>query len=229
MKMPTRMLQKLKRETKKTTVRWLQYQSSQLKKKRLRLYSRMIRKSSAIDDLLYTSRNMEAVREQMLQVNLFKLIIEVHNVYKVLLPQNKQTRNHDDWFDEIDEKIMQFKHKIHSWIREAEMDRDDKVMKNRWSASESFASNKKQAFKQIIFKLKVLEEALNLEGEAVDGRTLCRSSIHGKEAVSWTRSPETEVWRAVCQIKDKAEDLKDLEDVNVEDIKDAILNMVKSH
>ena len=142
MKIPTGMLQKLKIETRKTNVRWLQYQSSQLKKKRLRLYSRMIRKSSAIDDLLYT---VEAVREQMLQVNLFKLIKEVHNVYNALLPRNKQTRNHDDWFDEIDEKIMQFKHKIHSWIREAEMDRDDKVMKNRSSASGSFASNKKSS------------------------------------------------------------------------------------
>ena len=54
---------------------WLEYQSSQLEEKRSRLYSRLIRKSNAVNDLLYSPRNVEVMREQMLQVDdLFKMV-----------------------------------------------------------------------------------------------------------------------------------------------------------
>ena len=52
----------------KPTPRWLQYQSDQLQERRTMLNRRIIRKSSAVDSLLYSSRNVEAVREQMLQI-----------------------------------------------------------------------------------------------------------------------------------------------------------------
>ena len=60
---------------KKHTSCWLEYQSSQLEEKRSRLYSRLIRKSNAVNDLLYSPRNVEVMREQMLQVDdLFKMV-----------------------------------------------------------------------------------------------------------------------------------------------------------
>ena len=66
--------------------RWLEYQSSQLEEKRSRLYSRLIRKSNAMIGLLYSPRNAEVVREQMLQVDdLFKIVTEVHKKYNALL------------------------------------------------------------------------------------------------------------------------------------------------
>ena len=69
-----------KRE-KKHTACWLEHQSSQLEKKRSRLYSRLIRKINAVNGLLYCPRNIKVVRKQMLQVDdLFMMVIEVHKI-----------------------------------------------------------------------------------------------------------------------------------------------------
>ena len=73
-----------------------------------------------MDELLYSLRNVEAVREQMLQINgVFKMLTEVHREYNSLLPLEMQEQD-GDWFDDIDEKMMSFKNKIHNWIKDAE-------------------------------------------------------------------------------------------------------------
>ena len=52
---------------------------------------RIIRKSSAVDSLLYSSRNVETVREQMLQIDhMFKQLMHVHKEYNSLLPLEAQ-------------------------------------------------------------------------------------------------------------------------------------------
>ena len=67
----------------KHTARWLKYQSSQQEEKTSR--SRLIRKSNAVNDLLYSPRNFEVVREQMLQVDdLFKMVTGGHRVQYVV-------------------------------------------------------------------------------------------------------------------------------------------------
>ena len=87
---------------KKHTARWLEYPSSQLEDKRNRLYSSLIRTSNAVNDLLYSPRNVEVVREQMLQADdLFQMVTEVHKEYNALLPVEQQDKD-KDWFDEID-------------------------------------------------------------------------------------------------------------------------------
>ena len=53
----------------KPTPRWLQYHVEQLEKKRKMVERRIIRKSSAVNSSLYSSRNLETVREQMLEVD----------------------------------------------------------------------------------------------------------------------------------------------------------------
>ena len=50
----------------KPTLRWLQYQVVQLEEKTKMVKRRIIRKSSAVDSLPYSSRNVETVREKML-------------------------------------------------------------------------------------------------------------------------------------------------------------------
>ena len=104
----------------KPTERWLAYQTSQLEERRRKLHSRLLRKSRAVDEPLYSVRNVEAVREQMLQIDgVFKMLLEVHREYNFLLPLEMQEQD-EDWFDDIDEKLMSFKNKIHNWIRDAE-------------------------------------------------------------------------------------------------------------
>ena len=52
---------------------------------------RIIRKSGAVDSLLYSSRNMETVREQMLQIDdMFKQLMDVYKEYNSLLPLEVQ-------------------------------------------------------------------------------------------------------------------------------------------
>ena len=53
----------------KPTPRWLQYQVEQLEEKRKMVERRIIRKSSDVNSSLYSSRNLETVREQMLEVD----------------------------------------------------------------------------------------------------------------------------------------------------------------
>ena len=66
---------------------WLDYQTSQLEERRSKLHSRIIKKLSAIDELLQSARNIEAVWEQMRQLDdNFKMLMEVHKEYNSLLP-----------------------------------------------------------------------------------------------------------------------------------------------
>ena len=49
-----------------------------------------------MNDLLYSPRNVEVVREQMLQVDdLFKMVTEVHKEYNALLPVKQQDKDED--------------------------------------------------------------------------------------------------------------------------------------
>ena len=43
------------------------------------------------------------------------MLIEVHREYKFFLTLEMQEQD-EDWFNDIDEKMMSFKNKIHSWI-----------------------------------------------------------------------------------------------------------------
>ena len=109
----------------KPTERWLAYQTSQLEERR-KLHSRLLRKSSAVDELLYSVRNVEAVKQQMLQIDgVFKMLIEVHRKYNSLLPLEMQEQD-EDWFHDINEKMMPFKNKIHNWIRDPDHERKER-------------------------------------------------------------------------------------------------------
>ena len=98
--------------TEKRSIRWLF-----LEKKRSKLISREIRMSSEIDDLMYSSQNGIAVKEELEQLNdMFKMLVEIH----------EELENIDDqytdklWFEDIDLKLFSFKHKVHNWLREVE-------------------------------------------------------------------------------------------------------------
>ena len=130
----------------KPTPRWLQYQVEQLQEKRKMVKRRIVRKSSAVDSLLYSSRNVGAVREQMLQIDdMFKQLMNVQKEYNSLLPLEAQ-EDDKKWFDDIDADMLVFKQKIHNWIREAEHDRDAELkekasVKSKRSKSSSKSSS----------------------------------------------------------------------------------------
>ena len=70
---------------------------------------RTVRKSSVVDSLLYSSRNVETVREQMLQIDdMFKQLMDVHKEYNSLLPLEAQ-EDDKKLFDDIDADMLVFK------------------------------------------------------------------------------------------------------------------------
>ena len=82
-----------------------------MKEKKQIITSSLLRKCGIVEDLLYSSRNMIAIEEEMLQLNMFKLLMSMHREYSVTLSKEQQMEN-KDWFDLNDEEVFAFKRKI---------------------------------------------------------------------------------------------------------------------
>ena len=128
----------------KLTEKGREYKMALLEKKRSKLVSRVIRKSSEIDDLMYSFQNGIAVKEELQKLNdMFEMLVEIH----------EELENVDDhytdelWFEDIDQKVFSFKHKVHNWLRE--------VKKLDKSGRSSKSSQLFQVIKKVINKGKV--------------------------------------------------------------------------
>ena len=97
--------------------------------------SRIIRKSSETDVLLYSHKNDVTVKEELAQLSdTFKLIEDI-NQEMIELDDNY---TEGLWFTDIDEKVFSFKHKVHNWLREGyEMQRIEKKSCSRSTSSKS--------------------------------------------------------------------------------------------
>ena len=84
----------------------LAYEKETLKEWSRKVNSRLIRKYSTIEDLLFFSKNIIAVEEEIKQFNdLFKMLLDAHQEYNQLFGD-------DDWFD-VDIQVCSFKRKVH--------------------------------------------------------------------------------------------------------------------
>ena len=93
--------------------RGLSLKKSTLLDKRRKLNSRLLRLSGVVEDLMYPSKNQVAVEEEMAQFSfVFKELHQVHQEYQSLLSEVEKGDD-EDWFEEVDEKIFTFKHKVH--------------------------------------------------------------------------------------------------------------------
>ena len=105
----------------------------------------------------------------MLQINgVFKMLTEVHREYNSLLPLEMQEKD-GDWFDDIDEKMMSFKNKIHNWIKDAEHEKKkeqlssksrsvtSKHSSSRKSSSSPFSSRSSKGKRALQEKLRMAE------------------------------------------------------------------------
>ena len=101
------------------TEKGLPYKKETLRERRRKINGRLIRKYSTIEDLLFSSKNVIAVEEEMKQFNdLFKMLLDAHQEYNQLLGDDERGRD-DDWFDDVDTQVCSFKRKVHCWLREA--------------------------------------------------------------------------------------------------------------
>ena len=94
-----------------------EYRISILDKKKSSSVSRIVRKSSKINDLLYSYQNSTTVKEELAQLNnIYKLIVEIiDEMTEIDVNHSKEL-----WFAKFDEKIFSFKHKVHNWLREGQ-------------------------------------------------------------------------------------------------------------
>ena len=89
-----------------------------LRERRRNINSRLIRKYSTTEDLLFSTKNIIAVEEEMKELNdLFKMLLDVHQEYNQLLGDDERGR--DDWFDNVDTQVCSFKRNVHCWLRQA--------------------------------------------------------------------------------------------------------------
>ena len=74
------------------------------------MHSRIIKKLSAVSELLYSSRNADTYHQID---DKYKMLVEVHEEYNSLSSLEMQAQD-EEWFDEVDENMLSFKNKIHS-------------------------------------------------------------------------------------------------------------------
>ena len=136
---------KVKR-SRKLTEKGLQYKLEQLKTKREKINAKLLRKSGMMNDMLYSFTNASAVAEEMEQFNdMLKLLTAVNDEYQHLLTEDELLAD-SQWFEEQDERIFSFKHKIIKWLKEAELNKEEersrKSVGSRSSKSRSSKSSR---------------------------------------------------------------------------------------
>ena len=95
----------------KLTKKGREYCLSTLENKHVKLVFRLLGKSSEIDDLIYSYQNSITVKEELAQLNdLFKMLVDIHEEFEQI--DKEYTDN--IWFDDIDQKMLSFKHKVHN-------------------------------------------------------------------------------------------------------------------
>ena len=91
---------------------------------------------------MYSHQNSITVKEELAQLNnMFRMLVEIHE------EQEEIDEEYDDeiWFDDMDQKIFSFKHKVHNWLKEGEKLRKSDQVSRCSSKSSSKHSSKSSA------------------------------------------------------------------------------------
>ena len=124
----------------------LAYKCNILRERRNRINGRLIRKYAVIEEILFSTRNVVAVHEEMGQFNdLFKMFLSAHEEYNALLEDEAKVME-DEWFDKIDSHVFSFKRKIICWLKNAE---EENKSKGSSRSSRSSASKTKKGLKTL--------------------------------------------------------------------------------
>ena len=106
--------------TTKLTVKGLQYRLELLMERRRKFHGKLLRKSSMINEITYSWVNGTAIREEMDQFNdIINLFMSAHEEYQCLLTDEEQAAD-SVWYDQFNENVFSFKHKMVMWLKVAE-------------------------------------------------------------------------------------------------------------
>lgn len=71
----------------------------------------LLRRCSTIEDLLFSTKNLVAMEEELAQLNyLVKMLMDTHEEDNVLLDDEARATD-NDWFDDLDNQVCTFKRK----------------------------------------------------------------------------------------------------------------------
>ena len=90
-----------------------------------------------IDEMTYSWVNATAIREEMDQFNdTIKLFMSTHEGYQILLTDAEQAAD-SEWYDQFDEKVFSFKHKMVKWLKEAELNSEEVKSRMKYKSGSS--------------------------------------------------------------------------------------------
>ena len=93
------------------------YQVKLLLEKRTKVMARLQRKARTTEDLLYSATNHVAVKEELEQYSDIFKMLSTYEEYCELVDADDQ-KHQVNWFDDLDQDVFNFKHKIHYWLEE---------------------------------------------------------------------------------------------------------------
>ena len=92
------------------------FRLSTLKGRREKNNARLQRKSSINEDLLFSTRKVVVVEEELAQFNdPFKMLLGTQEEYNALL-EDEERATDDDWFDDFDSRVCAFRRKALTWV-----------------------------------------------------------------------------------------------------------------
>ena len=155
--------------TRQLTEKGRKYQAELVLEKRTKAMTRLQRKARAIDDLLYSATNHVAVKEELGQYSdIFKLLSTYHEEYCELVDADDQ-KHQVNWFDDLDQDVFNFKHKIHNWLKESDNKSSRPSSRGSSRSKKSSGSTTSSGSSKSSTQLKLLEEKAKiaeLEAEA---------------------------------------------------------------
>ena len=124
----------------KLTEKGVNFKLSTLLSKRNRINSKLLRQPSAIQDLMYSAKKMVTVEKEIAQFDcIFKQVLLVNQEYHSLLDEQEKP-TYEEWFEEVDERVFTFKHQVHNWLRDAEMERANTSIQSSKKVSKTCSS-----------------------------------------------------------------------------------------
>ena len=131
----------LAKRRKMLTEKGVSFKVSTLLSKRNRMNSRLLRQSYAIQDLMYSGTNIVTVDEEITQFDyIFKQLLLVHEEYHSLLDEEEKPTDEELFEEVLDEHLFTFKHQVHNWLRDAEMEHANRSRRSSKKGSKSCSS-----------------------------------------------------------------------------------------
>ena len=110
---------------------------------------------------MYSSKNYVMVEEALAQFDYtFKQLLLVHQEYHSLLDDEKVAD--EEWFEEVDEHVCTFKHKVYNWLKEAETEQSAKKVHSKKGSNSTSLKSRNSGGRSRCSKERTMEEKAKL-------------------------------------------------------------------